>query len=177
MKAPQDRKTAKKITERDLGYPNISMSGTEESISLAELGESRYPPTFRGEDEIRLLRDFCNAWLDAHEPEPEPEEEEEEEEIDPDSIETAYFEGWTDFLEAIREDELRWEKGAYARVEYDSNYSDEVQVLEGAVERTTNSLGKAFSLDGKAVQGFSVNGKRGRDVGSVKNIEFEVADQ
>lgn len=64
MKAPQLRKTEKKITDRDLGHPNITLKGSDESIYMAELGESRWPPTFRGREEIETLHDFCNAWLE-----------------------------------------------------------------------------------------------------------------
>jgi len=63
-KAPQERSTEKRINDRDTGIP-IALGGDENSISVAEIGSSkRYPATFRTEEEIKLLRDWCNAWLE-----------------------------------------------------------------------------------------------------------------
>lgn len=76
MKAPQERKTAKIIADRNLGHPNIKMDATDETLSLTELGEDHWPPVFRGADEIRTLRDFAQSWLDHHEAQEEGEADE-----------------------------------------------------------------------------------------------------
>lgn len=88
---------------------------------------------------------------------------------------TETFTEWTEFLDALREDRLRWEEGAQARVVYDSSYTDEDQVLEGEVERVAKNLGKSFHLDGKHVIGWHVqSGEDDRTIGHAKTIEFEV---
>ena len=65
MKAPQERKTKKKITDRDLGYPNIYMDGDEDHLTVGEILEGRNgPATLRSREEVETLRDFCEAWLE-----------------------------------------------------------------------------------------------------------------
>lgn len=49
-----------------MGYPDIRFKADENSIGIAEMGESHWPPTFRGRDEVEALRDYCNAWLEYH---------------------------------------------------------------------------------------------------------------
>lgn len=66
MKPPQERKTDKVIKNRPLGEPNIYLIGTDGYISLYEAGEEQFPPVFRGREEIEMLRDYAQAWLDYH---------------------------------------------------------------------------------------------------------------
>lgn len=46
--------------------PSLHIKGNDERIVAFESLDRNYPPVFRGEDEIRLLRDWCDAWLDEH---------------------------------------------------------------------------------------------------------------
>lgn len=68
-KPPQERKTPKRIDDRDLGRPDIELRATDDTVWMAEIGESRWPPTFRGREEIEYLRDYLDAWLEAHDEE------------------------------------------------------------------------------------------------------------
>lgn len=68
MKAPQERKTPKKIERLNgSGHPNIVLNGNETSLYVGEiLEDGRGAATFRGPDQIRILRDYAQAWLDHY---------------------------------------------------------------------------------------------------------------
>lgn len=86
---------------------------------------------------------------------------------------TKTFDRWADYVRAIRESEIRHEDGSFRRVVFQSSYSDEPQVLEGKIERTSRRLGKPFTLEGKRIRGFSVE-SNGRKIGKITEIEVEV---
>lgn len=82
---------------------------------------------------------------------------------------------WPDFLDAIRDGAIDFAAGDYAKVVYDSSYSDEPQTIEGEVESTGDNLGHTFRLDGYAVTGWHVE-KGGREIGHVESITWAPAD-
>lgn len=91
-------------------------------------------------------------------------------------IESETFDSWTEFLQAIRDDRLRFEEGAHATVVYDSSYSDEPQTIEGEVSAAYNSMGRPFVIDNRVIRGWHVNtGIDNHKIGRVETIEFEVA--
>lgn len=69
MKAPQERKTAKKIERvSESGHPNVKMFGNDGTLTVSEILEGRNDVvTFRSREQIETLRDFCNAWLEHDE--------------------------------------------------------------------------------------------------------------
>lgn len=69
MKAPQERKTPKKIDRiNDTGYPNIKMWGNKNKMSISEILQgTNHSVHFRSREQIKTLRDFCNAWLEHDE--------------------------------------------------------------------------------------------------------------
>lgn len=96
-----------------------------------------------------------------------------------DDTETEAFDEWVTFLNAAREDRLRFEPGAFVRVEYDSSYTDETQVIEGHVEWAHDGLGRPFSLEGidNTIRGWHVEGIDGRTIGRVERVVFERAPE
>lgn len=67
MKAPQVRKTAKRIEGEDRnGYAPITLDGSEDNLTISELNERKDVVILRSEDEIRTLKEFCEAWLDEN---------------------------------------------------------------------------------------------------------------
>ena len=85
---------------------------------------------------------------------------------------TVVFNGWNDYLEALRSGQIDHTNGIYRRVVYDSVYSDEPQVLEGEIEHSGDSFGRPFRLEDKWVIGWHVESK-GRKIGHVKKIEVK----
>jgi len=86
---------------------------------------------------------------------------------------TETFSDWEEFLDAVRNSEIRFEHGAYARVEYDTPYSEHVQTIEDEIESASkNALGKPFYVDGKKFRRFCV-WSGGREIGQVREIEME----
>jgi hypothetical protein len=71
MKAPQERKTAKRIERvSESGHPNIKLFGNDGTLTVTEILESRNDSvTFRNREQIETLRDFCDAWLEHDEDE------------------------------------------------------------------------------------------------------------
>lgn len=69
MKAPQERKTAKRIERiSESGHPNIKMFGNEGTLTVSEILEGHNDSvTFRGREQVETLRDFCDAWLEHNE--------------------------------------------------------------------------------------------------------------
>lgn len=66
MKAPQKRKTKKKIDRiNNGGYPNIFMDGDEDHVTVGEILQGHNgPATLRSREEIETVRDFLDAWLE-----------------------------------------------------------------------------------------------------------------
>jgi len=83
------------------------------------------------------------------------------------------FNSWTEYLNALREEEITHNPGEYRKVIYNSSYADESQIIEGEITSSSDTLGKAFRIDGKLVEGWHVE-SNGREIGRVEKIEVLV---
>lgn len=70
MKAPQERKTPKRVPydERN-GLPTLKLDGNDTSLTVTKIldGGRNDSVQFRSREEVELLRDFCEAWLEYDE--------------------------------------------------------------------------------------------------------------
>lgn len=70
MKSPQERKTPLKLDHDH--WEQVRLKGQDRGIGIGFKRDSRYDSGFvSGPEGVEQLRDFCNAWLEAHEEEEE----------------------------------------------------------------------------------------------------------
>jgi len=65
-KAPQERSTAKRIKDRELGHPDIVLDTRGDRMIIYEQAEEKSVPILRSAEEVRDVRDYLDAWLEYH---------------------------------------------------------------------------------------------------------------